>query len=156
MPRTKKSVTAGGTAPEDAIAMIEGLAAAIQGIQAAHFRSVEIVHSRSAEVLDNLRSRLRSNVQLFNGLWENGDPLQAYFDDRSCPQDRATAYSPHEREAIERIEKSIAQYGRRTAHDLINAARYDALLAVDDREAASTHADQELDQFLSERMDGAR
>ena len=63
---------------------------------------------------------------------------------------------PTKREAIERIEKSIAQYGRRTAHDLINAARYDALLAVDDREAASTHADQELDQFLSERMDGAR
>ena len=141
---------------EDAIAMIEGLAAAIQRIQTTHFRSVEIVHSRSAEVLDNLRRRLRSNVQLFNGLWENGDPLQAYFDDRSCPQDRATAYSPHEREAIERIEKSIAQYGRRTAHDLINEARYYALLAVDDREAASTHADQELDQFLSERMDGAR
>ena len=141
---------------EDAIVMIEGLPAAIQGIQAAHFRSAEIVHTTSAKVLRRLRSRLRSIVRLFSGLWENSDPLRTYFYDRSFPQDRETAYSPHEREAIERIYDRIVQSGESLAHEIILEARRDALLDVDGREAASTHADQELDQFLSERMDGAR
>ena len=141
---------------EDAIAMIEGLAAAIQGIQAAHFRSAEIVHTTSAEVLVGLRSRLRSIVRLFSGLWENGDPLQAYFDDRSCPQDRATAYSPQVRGYLKRIEKSIAQSGESLAHEITLEARRDALLDVDDWEAANRLADQQLDKFLSEGKDGAR
>ena len=141
---------------EDAIVMIEGLAAAIQGIQAAHFRSAEIVHSRSAEVLDNLRSRLRSIVQLFNGLWENSDPLRTYFDDRSCPQDRATAYSPQVRGYLKRIEQSIAQSGESLAHEFILEARRDALRDVNEWEAANRLADHVLDQHLSERKDGAR
>ena len=141
---------------EDAIVMIEGLAAAIQGIQAADFRSAEIVHTTSAEVLVGLRSRLRSIVRLFSGLWENGDPLQAYFDDRSCPQDRATAYSPQVRGYLKRIEKSIAQSGESLAHEITLEARRDALLAVDECEAANRLADQQLDKFLSEGKDGAR
>ena len=82
--------------------------------------------------------------------------MHAYFYDRSFPQNRETAYSPHEREAIERIYDRIVQSGESLAHEIILEARRDALLDVDDREAASTHANQELDQFLSERMDGAR
>ena len=141
---------------EDAIVMIEGLAAAIQGIQAAHFRSAEIVHTTSAKVLRRLRSRLRSIVRLFSGLWENGDPLRTYFDDRSCPQDRATAYSPQVRGYLKRIEQSIAQSGESLAHEFILEARRDALRDVNEWEAANRLADQVLDQHLSERKDGGR
>ena len=89
-------------------------------------------------------------------MWEKRNPLQAYFDDRSCPQDRATAYSPHEREAIERIYDRIVQSGESLAHDVILAARYEALDSVDDRDAANGLVDQQLDKFLSEGKDGAR
>ncbi len=141
---------------EDAIVMMEGLAAAIQGIQAAHFRSAEIVHTTSAKVLRRLRSRLRSIVRLFSGLWENSDPLRTYFDDRSCPQDRATAYSPQVRGYLKRIEQSIAQSGESLAHEFILEARRDALRDVNKWEAANRLADQVLDQHLSERKDGGR
>ena len=141
---------------EDAIVMIEGLAAAIQGIQAAHFRSAEIVRPTSAKVLRRLRSRLCSSVRLFSGLWENSDPLRTYFDDRSCPQDRATAYSPQVRGYLKRIEQSIAQSGESLAHEFILEARRDALRDVNEWEAANRLADQVLDQHLSERKDGGR
>ena len=74
----------------------------------------------------------------------------------ASPQDRETAYSRHERDAIERIEKSIVQSGESLAHDVIVKARYDAHDSVDDRDAANGLADQQLDKFLSEGKDGAR
>ena len=141
---------------EDAIALIEGLAAAVERIRDSHFRGQEILFTEYAERLHDDRTTLRLNIGLFDSEWENGDPVHAYFYDRSFPQDRETAYSPHEREAIERIYDRIVQSGESLAHEIILEARRDALLDVDGREAASTHADQELDQFLSERMDGAR
>ena len=140
---------------EDAIALIEGLTAAVERIRDSHFRGQEILFTEYAERLHDDRTTLRLNIGLFDSEWENGDPVHAYFYDRSFPQNRETAYSPHEREAIERIYDRIVQSGESLAHEIILEARRDALLDVDDREA-STHADQELDQFLSERMDGAR
>ena len=141
---------------EDAITMVEGVAATAESIRNAHFRGHEILDTEETETLDLLRANLRKVVRSFNVLCEKRDPLQAYFDDRCCPQDRQTAYSPHEREAIERIEKSIQQLGERLAHDVILKARYDALDSVGDRDAANGLVDQQLDKFLSEGKDGAR
>ena len=141
---------------EDAITMVEGVAATAESIRNAHFRGHEILDTEETETLDRLRADLRKVVRSFNGLCEKRDPLQTYFDDRGCPQDRQTAYSPHERDAIERIEKSIQQLGERLAHDVIPKVRYDALDSVGDRDAANTLGDQQLDKFLSEGKDGAR
>ena len=127
---------------EDAIALIEGLAAAVERIRDSHFRGQEILFTEYAERLHDDRTTLRLNIGLFDSEWENGDPVHAYFYDRSFPQNRETAYSPHEREAIERIYDRIVQSGESLAHEIILEARYEALNSVRDGDAANGLVDQ--------------
>ncbi len=135
---------------EDAIVPIEGLAAAVERIRDSHFRGQEILFTEYAERLHDYRTALRSLLGLFDSEWENGDPVQAYFDHRSFPQDRETAYSRRERDAIERIEKSIVQYGERMAAEILREARYEALDSVGDGAAAKRLLDQALLEILSQ------
>ncbi len=135
---------------EDAIVPIEGLAAAVERIRDSHFRGQEILFTEYAERLHDYRTALRSLLGLFDSEWENGDPVHAYFYDRSFPQDRETAYSRRERDAIERIEKSIVQYGERMAAEILREARYEALDSVGDGAAAKRLLDQALLEILSQ------
>ena len=141
---------------EDAIALIEGLAAAVERIRDTHFRGNEIVQTEYAQCLHAYRTALRLNLRLFDSEWEHGDPVQAYFDDRHRPQDRQTAYSPRERDSIERIEERIVLFAERMAHAILREAQYEALKSVGDRAAANRLLDQVLDEYRSERKDCGR
>ena len=141
---------------EDAIALIEGLAAAVERIRDTHFRGNEIVQTEYAQCLHAYRTALRLNLRLFDSEWEHGDPVQAYFDDRHRPQDRQTAYSPRERDSIERIEERIVLFAERMAHEILREAQYEALKSVGDRAAAKRLLDQVLDEYRSERKDCGR
>ena len=135
---------------EDAVTAAEGVAAAAESISAAHFRGHEMVLTECSGYLDICRAKLRKLVRSFDALSDERDPLQAYFDDRGCPQDRESAHSPEELEAIERIAKSVVQHGERTAREIIREARHEALDSVGETDAAKRLIDQALAEFLSQ------
>ena len=102
MRRRRKPVSAGGTAPRMPSFMIEGLAAAMdRASRDAHFRERRRFSSyrRTAEgAAPPTAADLRSIVRTFRvGCGKMAIRCRTYFDDRSCPQDRATAYSPQVR-----------------------------------------------------------
>ncbi len=134
---------------EDAVTAAEGVAAAAESISTAHFRGHEMVPIECPGYLDFCRTKLRNLVRSFDTLSEKREPLQAYFDDRICPQNRESACSLDERDAIERIEKNILHLAERMVRQIVLEARCEAVESMGEAFAAKQLYDQILDEILS-------
>ena len=131
------------------LTLIEGLAAAVQGIRRKHFRNAEIVFTELVERLDYFRADLREVLKTFESQRQWADPLLGCLGFHSLERAGETTNSEHQASILKQIEPHVIQTGKRIAKEVIREARFDSFICVRDKDAAQNIIDEELDEFLS-------
>ena len=131
------------------LTLVEGLAAAVEGIRSKYFRNAEIVFTELVERLDRFRADLREVVKTFESQRDWADPLVGYLGFHALGQVGETANSKHQESVRKQVKPHVVQTGKRIAKEIIRDARFDSFIHVRDRDAAEKIIDEELDEFLA-------
>ena len=131
------------------LTLVDGLAAAVEGIRSTYFRNSEIVFTELVEDLDGCRTAIREVLEIFEEQRDWGDPLLERLGVRSRRQDGYAVTPDHEDRDSKEIEDLIVRTGKRIAADLVREARFDALVSIGEEDAARRIIDEELDELLS-------
>ena len=94
------------------LTLIDGLAAAVEGIQSKYFRNSEIVHTELVELLERFRVDLRRAIEMVESQRDWDKPLLAPLDLPSRPDDRETADGEHDEPLHKQIQTADRSEGR--------------------------------------------
>ena len=131
------------------LTLVEGLAAAVEGIRSTYFRNAEIVFTELVERLDRFRADLREVLELFESQRHWADPSLPCLGFHAVGRDGETVNSKHQESVRKQVKPHVVQTGKRIAKEIIRDARFDSFIHVRDRDAAEKIIDEELDEFLS-------
>ena len=156
----KETPTEGPTAVDEAavpwrggaahvLTLVEGLAAAVEGIRSTYFRNAEIVFTELVEPLDRFRADLREVLGLFESPRHWADPSLPCLGFHAVGRDGETAHAKHQESVRKQVKPHVVQTGKRIAKEIIRDARFDSVIHVRDRDAAEKIIDEELDEFLA-------
>ena len=156
----KETPTEGPTAVDEAavpwrggaahvLTLVEGLAAAVEGIRSTYFRNAEIVFTELVEPLDRFRADLREVLGLFESPRHWADPSLPCLGVHAVGRDGETAHAKHQESVRKQVKPHVVQTGKRIAKEIIRDARFDSVIHVRDRDAAEKIIDEELDEFLA-------
>ncbi len=134
---------------DEAVALADGLVAAVDGIQARYFRGHEIVYTEAAEILDCFRANLYKVLLAFEDQLFEDNLLIERLGFHAPRQDGETANHDDWKFEHERVEPGIVQTGDSIVKESVRDARYEAHVSVGGDEATHRLLDQVLDEFLT-------